>query len=94
MRVPNKHRTLIESFGLNCGCLCRCDGAVPSVHGGQHADGSHAAITENWQQGYGTIRYNATEAWPEVHRIIDGKTIYDGKILTAGSGKNELELAA
>lgn len=73
----------IESYSANPGCLCRVDGAVPSVNGAIGADGNAARIVENWQQGFGVAYYNDTESWPAVYRIRDGVTIIDGHELTA-----------
>lgn len=73
----------IETFVANPGCLCRTDGAVPSVHGALHANGDSARIVEDWQQGIGVMHYNDTEAWPEVYRIRDGRLIYRGQVIDA-----------
>jgi hypothetical protein len=73
----------IESYSANPGCLCRVDGAVPSVNGAIGADGSAARIVENWQQGFGLAYYNETESWPAVYRIINGRAIMGGVELTA-----------
>lgn len=72
-----------ERYSANPGCLCRVDGAVPSVHGSLHADGSSARVTEDWQQGFGILRYTDTEQWPEIVRIRDGKALYQGRMLAA-----------
>lgn len=73
----------IESYSANPGCLCRVDGAVPSVNGAIGADGTAARVVENWQQGFGLAYYNDTESWPAVYRIRDGVTIIDGRELSA-----------
>lgn len=73
----------IESYSANPGCLCRTDGAVPSVHGAIGADGTPARIVENWQQGFGLAYYNDTESWPFVYRIRDGVALMGGMELTA-----------
>jgi hypothetical protein len=73
----------VESYSANPGCLCRVDGAVPSVNGAIGADGSPARIVENWQQGFGLAYYNDTESWPHVYRIRDGRAFIDGTEVTA-----------
>lgn len=73
----------IESYSANPGCLCRTDGAVPSVHGAISADGRAARIVENWQQGFGLAYYNDTQSWPFVYRIRDGVALMGGMELTA-----------
>src|SRR5690606_7098301 len=74
----------IESYTANPGCLCKTDGTVPSVHGAIHSDGRAARIVEDWQQGFGSLLYNdAGEAWPNVHRIRDGRALYRDQIIGA-----------
>jgi predicted phosphodiesterase len=73
----------IESYSANPGCLCRVDGAVPSVNGAIGADGSAVRIVENWQQGFGLAYYNDTESWPAVYRIRNGVALIDGMELAA-----------
>ena len=73
----------VESYSANPGCLCRTDGAVPSVNGAIGADGHAARVVENWQQGFGLAYYNETESWPFVFRIRDGRAIIDGLELAA-----------
>lgn len=68
----------VESYSANPGCLCRVDGAVPSVNGAIGADGYAAKVVENWQQGLGLAYYNDTESWPFVYRIRDGRALIDG----------------
>jgi hypothetical protein len=73
----------VESYSANPGCLCRVDGAVPSVNGAIGADGNAARIVENWQQGFGLAYYNDTESWPYVYRIRDGRALIDGMEIAA-----------
>ena len=73
----------VESYSANPGCLCRVDGAVPSVNGAIGADGTAARIVENWQQGFGIAYYNDTESWPYVYRIRNGVALVDGMELAA-----------
>jgi hypothetical protein len=39
------------------GCLCRVDGAVPSVKGSTDLNGRAVESYENWQQGLSIVRY-------------------------------------
>jgi hypothetical protein len=73
----------VESYSANPGCLCRVDGAVPSVNGAIGADGTAARIVENWQQGFGLAYYNDTESWPYVYRIRNGVALVDGMEMAA-----------
>ena len=73
----------VESYSANPGCLCRVDGAVPSVNGAIGADGNAARIVENWQQGFGLAYYNDTESWPHVYRIRNGVALVGGMELAA-----------
>lgn len=72
----------IESYSANPGCMCRTDGAAPSVHGAIGADGIPVPVVENWQAGFGVLYYNETESWPQVYRIKDGTTIIDGRLIS------------
>lgn len=65
----------VESYSANPGCLCRVDGAVPSVNGAIGSDGRAAHVIENWQQGLGMAYYNDTESWPFVYRIRNGRAL-------------------
>lgn len=71
----------IESYSANPGCLCRTDGAVPSVNGAISGDGTPATVVEDWQAGFGICWYNETESWPEVVRIRDGRAILYGEVV-------------
>lgn len=70
----------IRSVALNPGCLCRVDGAVPSVNGAIGADGRSAQVFENWQQGVAVIRFKETgEFFWDLVQIEDGQTVYQGQ---------------
>ncbi len=73
----------IQSFGINPGCLCRVDGAVPSVHGAVGADGHHAEVFEDWQQGIAVIRYTDDDVYPSIVPIIDGRAFFEGQVFQA-----------
>jgi len=71
----------IESYGANPGCMCKTDGSVPSVKGAIGADGVPVKVVEDWQQGFGVLYYNDTESWPQVYRIRNGSTFFDGRLI-------------
>lgn len=73
----------IQSFGLNPGCLCRVDGAVPSYHGGIDANGKHAEVFEDWQQGVAVVRYTDEDVYPTLVPIIDGRAFFEGQVFQA-----------
>lgn len=70
----------IRSMAISPGCLCRVDGAVPSVNGAIGIDGRPAQEFENWQQGIAVIKYKDTgEFFVDLVQIDDGRTVYQGK---------------
>jgi predicted phosphodiesterase len=70
----------IRSMAISPGCLCRVDGAVPSVHGAIGVDGRPAVEYENWQQGVAVIKYkDSGEFFVDLVQIDDGRTVYQGK---------------
>jgi hypothetical protein len=74
----------IQSLSFNVGCLCRVDGAVPSVNGGTNMAGDHATIAENWAQGIGVVHYHDDGThYAEVLQINDGQTMFHGQLLTS-----------
>lgn len=74
----------IRTMNVNPGCLCRVDGAVPSVHGARHLDGSKATYYEDWQQGVAVVRYlDSGEFFVELVQIDNGKTLYHGQELSS-----------
>lgn len=75
----------IRSMGINPGCLCRVDGAVPSVHGGIGANGQAATNYEDWQQGLIVIRYREGDEFfvDGVVQIHDGLAVHQGQEFSA-----------
>lgn len=69
----------IQSFGINPGCLCRVDGAVPSFNGAVGADGRHAEVFEDWQNGIAVVKYTDEEIYPIVVPINDGRAYFEGQ---------------
>jgi len=69
----------IHSIAVSPGCLCRVDGAVPSVNGSTHVDGRPAKHYENWQQGVAVITINENqEPFVELVQIKDGEAWFRG----------------
>jgi hypothetical protein len=73
----------IRSVSASPGCLCRVDGAVPSVNGATHIDGTPAIQWENWQQGMMLVWYkdepDDQRFYLEPLHIMDGVCVYDGR---------------
>lgn len=70
----------IKSVAVSPGCLCRVDGAVPSVNGSTKIDGSPAVYYENWQQGMAVVMYKKTgEFFTELVQIDNGKAVFRGR---------------
>ena len=60
------------------GCLCRVDGAVPSVKGSTGLDGRPVPSAENWQQGMAVVEYREGRSSFALHLIhIDTYTGYE-----------------
>lgn len=74
-RVHGGNRT---SFAASPGCLCRIDGAVPSVKGGIDPWGRPLQSYENWQQGAAVITYekDGNRHNYEQLSIYEGWTVY------------------
>jgi predicted phosphodiesterase len=74
----------IRSVAVSPGCLCRIDGAVPSVNGSTHIDGSPAKYYENWQQGVAVVTVEPDgEFYTELIQIKDGVAWFRGQKFTA-----------
>ena len=70
----------IQSVAVSPGCLCRVDGAVPSVNGSTHVDGSPAKYFENWQQGVCVITIDENDnPFFEMVQIKDGVAWFRGQ---------------
>lgn len=69
-----------RSFAASPGCLCRVDGAVPSVKGSTDALGRPIPTVEAWQQGVGIVTYSETQrAAIELVEIVDGVAFMRGE---------------
>jgi predicted phosphodiesterase len=74
----------IKSVSINPGCLCRVDGAVPSVNGAIGADGRAVEVFENWQQGVAVVRFkDSGEFFWNLVQIEEGVSMYEGGELRA-----------
>jgi predicted phosphodiesterase len=74
----------IKSVAVSPGCLCRVDGAVPSVNGSTKIDGSPAVYYENWQQGMAVVMYKPTgEFYTELVQIDNGRAVFRGREFTS-----------
>ena len=69
----------IRSQAISPGCLCRVDGAVPSVNGSTKINGKPAQLFENWQQGIAVITVDEDENFfTELVQIIEGVAWFRG----------------
>lgn len=62
-----------HTWAASPGCLCRVDGAVPSVHGSTDARGKAVRRDEDWQQGFSVVTTD-----PDGHAAIETAEIVDG----------------
>lgn len=70
----------IKVMAISPGCLCRVDGAVPSVKGSIGIDGRPTQYFENWQQGIAVVTYRPDGAFHvELVHIDDGETMFRGQ---------------
>lgn len=76
----------IRTTAVSPGCLCRVDGAVPSVNGSTHIDGTPATYYENWQQGVAIVTVQPDgEFFTELIQIKDGVAWFRGQRFVARS---------
>jgi predicted phosphodiesterase len=74
----------VMNGAISPGCLCRVDGAVPSVKGGVNMDEKPITQFENWQQGMGVVWYKPNGQFRvELIHIMDGMAVYGGQVFTA-----------
>ena len=81
----------IKSVAVSPGCLCRVDGAVPSVNGSTKIDGTNARYHENWQQG--VLVTTIDEGGKEFHELVqidEGIAWFRGNKFTSQLGKSAL----
>lgn len=75
----------VRLFAATPGCLCRVDGAVPSVKGAVDLSGRPIKNYEDWQQGMLVLRYREDDpryALDTIH-IQDGWAMYGGQEFSA-----------
>lgn len=92
-RVPRPGGGSLVSYHVSPGCLCRIDGAVPSVKGSIGIDGRPAVAHENWQQGMAVVTYRDDPEYDhfvELLHIEDGRTIFRGQEFAARDDGHEL----
>lgn len=86
-RIEQAFKTKQEAHGprtvmaASAGCLCRVDGAVPSTNGGKDLDGRPVKLSENWQQGLGVVKYEASGDHKfsfQIIPILNGWAHYEG----------------
>jgi predicted phosphodiesterase len=76
----------VRQFAATPGCLCRVDGAVPSVKGAVDLSGKPLTNYEDWQQGVIILRYRDDDpryVLDTIH-IQDGWAVYFGQEFAAG----------
>ena len=73
-----------HSFAASPGCLCRIDGAVPSVKSGLDQLGRPLVSYENWQQGVGVVTFEPGNGRfdLEMVNIFDGSAMFRGRSFT------------
>lgn len=81
-RVKDGHRV---AWAASPGCLCRLDGAVPSVKSSTDVFGRPVNTAENWAQGLGVVTFepgNGRFAYEQV-AIYSGEAVLRGRMFTA-----------
>lgn len=74
----------IRSIAVSPGCLCKVDGAVPSVNGSTKIDGNSAIYHENWQQGVCVVTIDEDgQPYYELVQIDKGVAWFRGNKFTA-----------
>jgi hypothetical protein len=75
----------VRLFAATPGCLCRVDGAVPSVKGAVDLSGRPIKNYEDWQQGLLVLRYREDDprySLDTIH-IQEGWAMYGGQVFEA-----------
>jgi predicted phosphodiesterase len=72
-----------QSFAATPGCLCRVDGAVPSMKGAINSRGQAVHNVENWQHGLAVVTYKPGDSpfHLELVPIFDGHVMFRGQEL-------------
>jgi metallophosphoesterase superfamily enzyme len=69
-----------HAFAYSPGCLCRIDGAVPSVKSATDPMGRPVPTVENWTQGLGVVTYEPGDG----RFAYEQAAIYDGEMTFRG----------
>jgi predicted phosphodiesterase len=69
-----------HAFAYSPGCLCRIDGAVPSVKSATDPMGRPVPTVENWTQGLGVVTYEPGDG----RFAYEQAAIYDGEMSFRG----------
>lgn len=75
----------IRSAAIMAGCLCRVDGAVPSVNSSTGIDGRPATMWEDWQQGLVVVHHTDDRQHITMHQIVDGEAVVNGQVFRAAA---------
>lgn len=89
-RIELQHKTHatrhgpLKTYAATPGCLCRVDGAVPSVKSGVDVLGRPLQNWENWQQGFAVVTYEEGDGPHsiELAHIQDGRAFFRGEVIT------------
>jgi predicted phosphodiesterase len=87
-RIETQYRTAdVHSGGSarvahTCGCLCRIDGAVPSVKGSTDLTGRPVIHYENWQHGLSVVSFREGDSPFNLESVYIGT--FDGYITSFG----------
>lgn len=74
-------------FAASPGCLCRIDGAVPSVKGGRTSKGHPVSNYENWQQGIGIAYVSKTDALDQHYTSVGFRQLDKNKMRAVIGGR-------
>lgn len=90
-RIELQHRTVRHRSGptrllaATPGCLCRVDGAVPSMKGSTDLNGRSVSSYEDWQQGIAVVNYIEGDGdfHLELVHITDGNAMFRGQLFSS-----------
>jgi hypothetical protein len=85
-RIEKQHKTMRtfsgakSNFAASIGCLCRTDGAVPSMKGSTDPYGRPIQRSENWQQGFAVVTYEEGDGYFDMEQIAihNGRAFFRG----------------
>lgn len=90
-RIEKLHRTRNtyhggkSNFAASIGCLCRIDGAVPSMKGSTDPYGRPMQKHENWQNGFAVVTYEEGDGAFDLEQVCihDGQALFRGNLYKA-----------